>query len=173
MDVEINSKRNNLLLNRMEVHFTVRHKDGGTPNREIIRTVLAEKLNVKKENILVNYIHSGFGVQESKGYAKIYKNLDKMKAGERDHILVRNSVITKEKKEKEKTKIEKPEAPPEEKEKIKTEKPEAPPEEKEEKSTDQLAEKKEQQTSEDELKDDKKPDDHTKQSPKESDEPQN
>jgi small subunit ribosomal protein S24e len=158
MDIEINSKRNNLLLRRMEVHFTVRHENEGTPNREIIRTVLAEKLNVKKENILVNHIHSGFGVQESKGYAKIYKKLNEMKAGERDHILLRNTIITKEKKEKEKTKPEKPEAPPKEKE---------------EKPTDQPEEKKEQQVSEDKPKDNKKPDTPTNQSPKESDEPQN
>ena len=42
MEIEINSKRNNPLLNRTEVYFTVKHSGEGTPNREIIRS---ERIN--------------------------------------------------------------------------------------------------------------------------------
>lgn len=106
MEIEIDSKRNNPLLNRTEVHFTVKHEGEGTPNREIIRSELADKLNVKKENIVVNTIHSSFGNQEITGYAKVYSSLTKTKDLERDYILSRNKLI--ESKPEDKKKEEKP-----------------------------------------------------------------
>ena len=102
MEIEIDSKRNNPLINRTEVHFTIRHEGKGTPDREIVRSELAEKLNVKKENVVINNINSGFGIQESTGYAKVYKSVEKSKNMERKHILERNKLI--EGKEKKKTK---------------------------------------------------------------------
>lgn len=115
MKIEVDSKRNNPLLNRTEVYFIIHHEGEGTPNREIIRGELAEKLNVKKDNIVVNNIHSSFGVQESKGYAKVYTSVEKSKDWDRDHILVRNKIIEKkEKKKEEKKPVEKPEGKPEE-----------------------------------------------------------
>ena len=109
MEIEIDSKKNNALLNRTEVHFTVRHGEKGTPDRELIRNELAGKLNVKKEDVIVNYIHSGFGSQESTGYAKIYTSLDNAKGLEKRHILERNKLVEKrEKKKEEKKKAEKP-----------------------------------------------------------------
>ena len=96
MEIEIESKRNNPLLNRTEIHFTIKHVNEKTPNREIIRSELAEKLNTKKENIIVNTINSSFGVQETTGYAKIYSSLSKSKGLERRHILKRNKIGVKE-----------------------------------------------------------------------------
>lgn len=144
MEIKIESKRNNPLLNRTEVQFTVKHEGEGTPNREIIRNELADKLNAKKENIIINNISSGFGNQETTGYAKVYTSLKHSKGLERKHFLIRNKIITEEKKTDEKKKEEKPSAPeekPEEtsepqKEGEKTE--ETPPaEEKTEESSDQ------------------------------------
>ncbi len=109
MEIEIDSKKNNALLNRTEVHFTVHHGEKGTPDRELVRTELAGKLNVKKEDVIVNYIHSGFGSQESTGYAKIYTTLDDAKGLEKRHILERNKLVEKrEKKKEDKKKAEKP-----------------------------------------------------------------
>ena len=48
MEIEIESKRNNPLLNRTEVYFIVKHPGEGTPNREIIRSELADKLKELK-----------------------------------------------------------------------------------------------------------------------------
>ena len=110
MEIEIQSKKNNQLLNRTEVHFIVNHKGEGTPNREIVRSELAEKLNVKKENVMVNYMTSDFGIQRTSGYAKVYTSVEKVKAGEQKHILKRNNVIAKEEKKKEEPSAEKPEA---------------------------------------------------------------
>ena len=100
MKIEIDSKRNNPLLNRTEIYFTINHEGEGTPNREIIRNELAEKLNVNKENVIVNTVQSSFGTQEITGYAKVYSSLAKSKNIERNYILVRNKLIESEKKEK-------------------------------------------------------------------------
>jgi small subunit ribosomal protein S24e len=117
MEIEIQSQRNNPLLKRTEVYFIVRHEKEGTPNRELVRSELAEKLNVKKENVMVNHMTSTFGVQETVGYAKVYTSVDQAKAEEPDYVLVRNAVITKEERKKEKKPSpEKPKEKPAEKE---------------------------------------------------------
>jgi len=115
MEIEIESKKNNPLMNRTEVFFTVTHKGEKTPNREIIRSELADKLNAKKENIIVNSINSSFGTQETTGYAKVYSSLQKAKDLERDHILKRNKIGATEKKKEEKDEEKKEEKPIEEK----------------------------------------------------------
>ena len=116
MEIEIDSKKNNPLLNRTEVHFTIQHEGEKTPNREIIRSELAEKLNAKKENIIINDIQSSSGIQKSIGYAKIYSSVKKAEEMERKHILKRNKIsVKKEKKEGEKA--ETAEEPPKEEEK--------------------------------------------------------
>jgi len=115
MEIEIDSKRNNPLLKRTEIYFTVKHEGEGTPNREIIKSELAEKLNVKKESIIVNSIDSSFGVQQITGYAKVYTSDNKSRDLEPEYILKRNKLIAEEKKgEKKQAAPAAPETKPEE-----------------------------------------------------------
>lgn len=116
MEMEIDSKKNNPLFDRTEVHFTIQHEGEKTPNREIIRSELAEKLNAKKENIIINDIQSSSGIQKSTGYAKIYSSVKKAEEMERKHILKRNKISGK-KEKKEGEKAETAEEPPKEEEK--------------------------------------------------------
>jgi len=92
MEIKIDSKKNNPLFDRTEVHFSIQHEGEKTPNREIIRSELAEKLNAKKENIIINDIQSSSGIQKSIGYAKIYSSVKKTEEMERKHILKRNKI---------------------------------------------------------------------------------
>ncbi len=136
MEIEIGSKKNNPLLNRTEIRFTVKHQGEKTPNRQIIKSELAEKINAKKENIIIDYINSGFGIQESSGYAKIYSPTKIAEEIERKHILKRNRVASKkEKKEgaKEEKQPEATEEKPKEQEKPAEEKTAPEPQRKEEK----------------------------------------
>jgi len=105
MDIIIDSKKNNPLLNRTEVRFTINHEGEKTPNREIIRSELAESLNAKKENIIINNINSSFGIQQSKGYAKIYSSQKTSENIERKYILKRNKLIKKVEKKKGEQKV--------------------------------------------------------------------
>ena len=110
MEIIIESKKNNTFLNRTEVIFTVKHPGVGTPNRDVIRNELAEKLNTTKENVIINNINTSFGTQEATGYAKIYPSVEQSKGLEHKHILVRNKLMEKEiKKKAEKKPREKPE----------------------------------------------------------------
>jgi len=98
MEIEIQSKINNPLLKRTEVHFTINHDGGKTPKRELIRSELAEKLNTKKENVMINFMKSGFGSAYTVGYAKIYKSVKDAEAYEKKHVLKRNHALAGEKK---------------------------------------------------------------------------
>ena len=102
MEIEIDSKKNNPLLNRTEINFTIKHLGEKTPNREIIRAELADKLNVKKDDVIVDSVHTTFGIQKITGYAKVYSSPDKQKGLEREHILVRNKLMQAKKKDKKK-----------------------------------------------------------------------
>jgi small subunit ribosomal protein S24e len=155
MEIEIQSKKNNQLLNRTEVHFIIHHKGEGTPNREIIRSELADKLNVKKEKIMVDHMTSDFGIQNTVGYAKVYSSIEKAKDGERTHILQRNNVIAKEKPKKEEKK----------EEEIPAEKPEEKPEAGEEAPKD---EEKPEEAAEETPKEEEKPEDQPSEQPPET-----
>ncbi len=104
MEIEIQTKNDNVLLKRMEVHFLVRHENEGTPKRELIRGELAEKLNAKKENVIIDHMRSTFGMRTTTGYAKVYTSPADAKAAERDPILKRNGLGTKKKAKKEEKK---------------------------------------------------------------------
>jgi small subunit ribosomal protein S24e len=108
MEVEIDSKKNNPLLNRTEIYFTIKHLGEKTPNREVIRAELAEKINVKKEDVIVDSIHTTFGFQKITGYAKVYSSPEKLKGLEREHILIRNKLMQAKTKGKKEAKSAKP-----------------------------------------------------------------
>lgn len=112
MEIEITEKKNNPFFKRTEVHFIISHENQGTPNQAIIRNELASELNAKKENIIIESIDSSFGIQQTKGYAKVYSSRKEAESIERKHLLKRNRAQEKkpEKKEEEKTE----EAPAEE-----------------------------------------------------------
>ncbi len=99
MEIEIQSKTENPLLKRTEVHFKILHTEEKTPKRELVKSELADKLSVKKENIIINFMESNFGAAETTGYAKIYSSLKEAKNCEEEHILKRNNAFEGEKKQ--------------------------------------------------------------------------
>ena len=72
MEIEITDKKNNPFLKRTEVKFIISHINQSTPNQAIIRNELAQSLNAKKEHIIIDHIESHFGIQKTRGYAKVY-----------------------------------------------------------------------------------------------------
>ncbi len=120
MELQVVAKKENPLLNRVEVTFKAVHKAEGTPTRDAIRSELAKQLKAAKDAVVVDRSVSSFGRFETLGYAKVYKSKQDALAIERSHILVRNKLKeaeVKEKKEGEKAekpaKEAKPEAKPE------------------------------------------------------------
>ena len=90
MELEIIEKRENPLLNRTEVKFRVKHQGEKTPERELVKSDLAEMLKVNKSLVIIDYIRPSFGMAVSSGYAKIYKSVEDAKKIEPSYILKRN-----------------------------------------------------------------------------------
>jgi len=101
MEIEITDKKNNPLFKRTEIQFIIKHENQGTPNQSILRNELAEALNAKKDQIIIDTVHSSFGIQQTRGYAKIYTSRKEAEKIERKHILKRNQVSSAKPKKKE------------------------------------------------------------------------
>ncbi|MDD5503111.1 MAG: 30S ribosomal protein S24e [Candidatus Thermoplasmatota archaeon] len=95
MEIEIITRKENPLLERTEIDFKAKHANEATPSRDKIREKLSVVLDTKKELIVVDHMNSNYGIGETVGRAKAYKNLDKLKVVERDYILFRNKLKEK------------------------------------------------------------------------------
>jgi small subunit ribosomal protein S24e len=89
MEIKVLEEKNNPLLQRREIQFNVSH-NLGTPSREEIKGKLAAYLNSKPELVIIERMKSDFGRRETKGYAKIYESMDRLKSVETEHIIKRN-----------------------------------------------------------------------------------
>ena len=72
MKMEINEKKENVILKRTEVRFTIDHKGESTPSKGAVVDELAKKLDAKRDAIVLNNIDTVYGSGLSKGYAKVY-----------------------------------------------------------------------------------------------------
>lgn len=115
MELEIIEKKENPLLSRTEIRFRVKHAGEKTPERELVKSDLAEMLKVDKNLVIIDYIRPGFGISVSTGYAKVYRRVEDIKRMEPNYILKRNRFGEIEKGQ-EKTEEEKVEEVKEEKE---------------------------------------------------------
>lgn len=89
MDIQIIKDKNNVLLNRRELDFTVKY-EGPTPSRSDIRNKLAAMLNAPLELLVIQKVDTEYGMQESRGYAKLYAEEARMKEIEHEYVLKRN-----------------------------------------------------------------------------------
>lgn len=101
MEIIINSKKENQLLEREEITFTVNHDLKGTPSREEIRNKLAALLNVDIQKLFIEKVETDYGAAKSKGIANVYKSQERALLIEPKYIVKRHSgeKATEEKKE--------------------------------------------------------------------------
>jgi small subunit ribosomal protein S24e len=90
MDIKVIEEKKNPLLQRREVQFSVSH-NLGTPSRDEIKAKIAAYLNSKPELVIIERMRSEFGKRETKGYAKIYESMERLKSTETEHIVQRNA----------------------------------------------------------------------------------
>ncbi|MEW6070661.1 MAG: 30S ribosomal protein S24e [Candidatus Thermoplasmatota archaeon] len=114
MEVELLSKKENILLNRIELKFKVTHKNEKTPEKESVKAKIASLINLPKENIVIAWMRTLFGTQETLGYAKAYSSAQATLKSEHEYLLARNKIIEPKEKKVAKPKVE---AKPEEKKK--------------------------------------------------------
>ena len=125
MEIEIIEERENPLLERRELTVKVTH-DAATPPRDAVREKLIALLNAGKDTVILGSLKSKFGARESIAAVKVYKTKERALQVEPRHLLEKNSLIEKAKKE-EKPKEEKPKPVAKKEEKPKAEKKEEKP----------------------------------------------
>ena len=92
MKMEITEKKENKILKRTEVRFTIDHKGESTPSKGAVIEEIAKKLSAKKDQIVLNNIDSVYGNGISNGYAKVYASKEDAQAIEPEYILKRNGI---------------------------------------------------------------------------------
>ncbi len=90
--IDIESEKENKLLNRRELTLRVSHKGEPTPTRKTVRTKVAELTGFNKEQVVIDSINTEFGRDEAEIYAKLYNDKKDALKYERKHILVRNDL---------------------------------------------------------------------------------
>jgi len=126
MDLDIKANEKNEVLKRQEIVAETSEKI--TPSKEAVQEKLAAKLNVPKEQIVVNKIKTGFGEAKAVIYARAYDSEDQMRSVEAKYVVSRNFPSEAKEEEKEAATAEPAEGKNEEK--GEEAKPEAPKEEK-------------------------------------------
>lgn len=104
MELEIDGKRENHLLSRIEVTFKTTHNAEPTPKRDQVREEIAKQLKVTKDRVVVDYMESTFGLGATEGYAKVYKTKEDALKLESEYVLVRNGLAQKKEKKAEEKK---------------------------------------------------------------------
>jgi small subunit ribosomal protein S24e len=95
LKLDIVSKRENKLMDRVEVRFKVDHDGQPTPARDAIRTSLASSMGVQKERVVVSDMETEYGKGATDGYAKVYDSSESAKKHEKEHLLIRNGLAQK------------------------------------------------------------------------------
>ncbi|MEM0449472.1 MAG: hypothetical protein QW520_06600 [Methanomassiliicoccales archaeon] len=101
MKVQVESKKENPLLERIEVRFIAEHFGEPTPNRDTVRAAIASALGKNKETVIIDNMETEYGKGMSVGYAKVYSSLETVKKTESRAMLVRHGLMEKKTKVKE------------------------------------------------------------------------
>ena len=73
MEILITSDKQNELLSRREVAFTLNY-NGATPSRKLVQAKLAAMVNAGKDQVVLDSMKSRFGISVLTGSARVYQN---------------------------------------------------------------------------------------------------
>ena len=104
--MEITEKNDNPLLHRQEIQIVIRHENKGTPRRKEVIQSLSEQLKAKKDLIVIDHLKNKYGKTETRGYAKIYANVEALNRIETKPSIARQKPSEKKQPKAEKTKKE-------------------------------------------------------------------
>jgi len=83
MEFEIIEEKENILLKRKELKLKIKHPQSPTPKKQDLIKEIAQKYSVPEDHIIINYIFTSRGVQESTAKIKIYQEAPKIKIKEK------------------------------------------------------------------------------------------
>ncbi len=99
MEITINEKIENPLLNRTEIRFECTYQGEATPKVLDVKNRLVATLNVDKNLLVVHNLKPSYGEGKANGYAKLYDSEESLAKIEREHVVVKNKEVAKEEKE--------------------------------------------------------------------------
>ena len=88
--LKVEDVRENPLLSRREVFFTVVHEGAGTPDRWMIRQALAELFKAPVDCVIVKSLLTRARSYRTKGHAHIYDSREDLLRTEPRYIYIRN-----------------------------------------------------------------------------------
>jgi small subunit ribosomal protein S24e len=92
MEIEILSKKENRLIDRIELEVVAKHQGAPTPKREELRDLVAVAVKAEKDRVIVDWLETSFGTGVTKGYVKVYPTKQRAIDVEERPILVRNKL---------------------------------------------------------------------------------
>ena len=92
MKMEITQQKENPLLKRTEVYFTVDHAGEATPSKGAVVDAIADKLKAPRDAIVLDNLEPVFGTGKSNGYVKVYESKDAALKYESEYLLKRNGI---------------------------------------------------------------------------------
>jgi small subunit ribosomal protein S24e len=99
MEITINEKIDNPLLNRTEIRFECTYQGDATPKVLDVKNRLVATLNVDKNLLVVHNLKPSYGEGKANGYAKLYYSEESLAKIEREHVVLKNKEVVKEEKE--------------------------------------------------------------------------
>ena len=99
MEINVNEKIENPLLNRTEIRFECTYQGDATPKVLDVKNRLVATLNVDKNLLVVHNLKPSYGEGKANGYAKLYDSEESLAKIEREHVVLKNKEVVKEEKE--------------------------------------------------------------------------
>lgn len=83
MELKITDDKENILLKRRELRMEINHSQSPTPKKQDLIKDIAVKYSVPEDHVVVDYIFTKKGVQNSTAKVKVYKEKPKTKFKEK------------------------------------------------------------------------------------------
>jgi len=100
MLIKIDSTKNNPLLKRKEIGFTITQgPKEKTPQRKEVRKALSAEMKIGDEVVFIKKMHTKTGTSITQGVANVYQNGEQAALVEPEYIRKRNSLSEKPKEE--------------------------------------------------------------------------
>ena len=90
--MEVTNRKENNLLNRVEIEFEINHSQKPTPSRkDMIDLVAKAEPGSKSQLIILKRVNTRFGQALTTGFAHIYTDIDSLKNTEMEYMITRHS----------------------------------------------------------------------------------
>jgi len=90
MEIQIISQKENPLLKRKEVQFSVKHDTGSTPPRQEVRRAVATALKSSVDLVFLRKFETRTGTHTAEGTANLYESIEQARLIEPEYIVKRN-----------------------------------------------------------------------------------